>query len=108
ILYQTTPASGGVTPLTLANAVTETSALNKSSNSSPSYAATANTGLAYASFLVGQIDKASLTQYLVQEFGARFRAMSPYNQDNWKVTQKLTLDIGVRYDFFPTYREVHN
>ncbi len=108
ILYQTTPASGGVTPLTLANAVTETSALNKSSNSSPSYAATANTGLAYASFLVGQIDKASLTQYLVQEFGARFRAMSPYIQDNWKVTPKLTLDIGLRYDFFPTFREVHN
>ena len=108
ILYQTLPATGGATPLTLANAVTETSALNKSSNASPSYAATSNTGVAYASFLVGQIDKASLTQYLVQEFGARFRAMSPYIQDNWKVTPKLTLDIGLRYDFFPTFREVHN
>ena len=26
-------------------------------------------------------------------------------QDNWKVTDKLTLDLGVRYDFFPTLRE---
>jgi len=107
LLYQTTPASEGATPLTLANAVTETSALNASSNAKPSYAATSNTGLAYASFLIGQIDKGSLTQYLVQEFGARFRAISPYIQDNWKVTPKLTLDLGLRYDFFPSYREVH-
>ena len=59
-----TPTTGGSTPLTLANAVTETAAINKSSNSAPAYAATANTGLAYASFLIGQIDKGSFTQYL--------------------------------------------
>ena len=41
--------------------------------------------LSYASFLIGQIDKRSFTQYLQQEFGARFRAISPYVQDNWKV-----------------------
>ena len=44
----------------------------------------------------------------MQEFGARFRAISPYIQDNWKVTPKLTLDLEVRYDFFPSYREVHD
>src|SRR5215469_11607061 len=78
MLYNVINATGGSTPITLANAVTETSAINKSSNSAPAYAATANTGLAYASFLVGQIDKGSFTQYLQQEFGARFRAISPY------------------------------
>ena len=67
-----------------------------------------NTGLSYASFLVGQIDKTSFTQYLQQEFGARFRAISPYVQDNWRVTSKLTLDLGLRYDFFPSVTEVHN
>ena len=45
---------------------------------------------------------------LQQEFGARFRAISPYVQDNWKVNSKLTLDVGIRYDFFPSVTEVHN
>ena len=101
------PATGGTTPLTLANAVTETAAINAPATRA-GYAATANTGLAYASFLIGQIDKASLTQYVVQEYGARFRAISPYVQDNWKVNSKLTLDLGLRYDFFPSFREVHD
>jgi len=101
MLYQTTPAATGTTPLTLSNSPTETAALNGG------YSAKSNTGLAYASFLIGQIDKASLTQYLVQEYGARFRAVSPYIQDNWKITSKLTLDLGLRYDFFPTFHEVN-
>ena len=50
----------------------------------PKYAATSGTGLSYASFLVGEIDKGSFTQYLQQEFGARFRAISPYAQDTGK------------------------
>jgi hypothetical protein len=108
MLYNVVNATGGSTPLTLGTAVTETSGINSSSNSSPKYVATSGTGLSYASFLVGQIDKGSFTQYLQQEFGTRFRAISPYFQDDWKVTPKLTLNLGLRYDFFPTLTEVHN
>jgi hypothetical protein len=103
--YDQIPATGGSTPVTLASAVTETAALNPSTNAKPAYAATANTGAAYASFLIGQIDKTSFTQYNVLEFGSRFRAVSPYVQDNWKINNKLTLDIGLRWDYFPTLRE---
>ncbi len=106
--YQMVPATGGSSQLTIANAVTETAALNASSNSKPGYAATANTGLAYASFLIGQIDKGSFSSYAVPEFGARFRPISPYVQDNWKVSSRLTLDLGLRYDYYPTYREAHD
>jgi len=106
--YNVLQAAGGSTPLTLANAVTETSGINKSSNSSPAYVATSGTGLSYASFLVGQIDKGSFTQYLQQTLGTRFRPISPYFQDDWKVNSKLTVNLGLRYDFFPTLREVHN
>jgi len=106
--YNVINAIGGSTQITLANAVTETAGLNKSSNGSPAYVATTGTGVAYASFLVGEIDQGSFTQYLQQETGARFRAISPYFQDNWKVTPKLTLDLGLRYDFFPSVTEVHN
>jgi len=108
LLYNTITATGNSSPLNFSYAVTETAQLNYG------FSAVANTGAAYASFLIGQIDKggasgsALYTQYLQQEFGARFRAISPYVQDNWKVNSKLTLDVGVRYDFFPTVTEVHD
>ena len=102
LLYNVNNATGGSTPITLANAVTETASLNNS------FTAVTGTGLSYASFLIGQIDKGSFTQYQQQEFGARFRAISPYAQDDWKVTPKLTVNLGLRYDFFPSVTEVHN
>jgi hypothetical protein len=109
LLYNVINDTSGSSPLTMATAVTETSGILASPNpASPTYAASPNTGMSYASFLVGQIDKGSFTQYVQQEFGARFRAISPYAQDNWRVTPKLTLDLGLRYDFFPTVTEVHN
>jgi hypothetical protein len=102
--YNTISATGGTTPITLAAAVTETAGIAKGS-----YTALASTGLSYASFMLGQIDKGSLTDYSIHpEYGARFRPVSPYVQDNWKVTPNLTLDLGLRYDFFPTATEVHN
>jgi hypothetical protein len=102
LLYNVVNATGGSTPITLATAVTETANLNNA------FTASGGTGLSYASFLIGQIDKGSFTQYLQNEFGARFRAISPYVQDDWKMTPKLTVNLGLRYDFFPTLTEVHN
>ena len=102
MLYNTISATGGSTPVTLAYAVTETEGLNNA------YTAISGSGQSYASFLVGQNDSVSLTQYLQQEFGARFRPVSPYVQDTWKVTRNLTLDFGLRYDFYPSVREVHD
>jgi hypothetical protein len=107
IQYQSNSASSGTSPITLANAVTETAAYT-ATGSSAGTSVNSATGSSYASFLIGQIDKASLTDNLVQETGARFRPLSPYVQDNWKVTSKLTLDLGLRYDFFPTYNEAHD
>lgn len=100
--YQYTLDTGGSSPLLLATATSETAGYTSGT--------TINTGegLSYASFLVGQIDAASLTQNLVLETGARFRPISPYVQDNWKILPKLTLNLGLRYDFFPTYREANN
>ncbi len=101
LLYNTISATGGSTPLTLAEAVTETEGLNNG------FTAIAGSGYSYASYLVGETDKPSYTQFLQQEFGSRYRAISPYVQDNWKVSSRLTLDLGVRYDFFPSLTEVH-
>ncbi|MGA2569283.1 MAG: TonB-dependent receptor [Terracidiphilus sp.] len=104
LLYNVINATGagGSTPLTLGNAVTETAGL------AGTYTVTGGTGLSYASFLLGEVDKGSFTQYIQYEFGARFRAISPYVQDDWKVNNKLTVNLGLRYDFYPTLTEVHN
>ena len=98
LLYNMVNATGGSTPLTLANAVTETAG---SRRTTLPYVASDGTGLSYASFLIGQVDKGSFTQYLQQEFGARFRAISPYVQDDWKVTPKLTLNLGLALRLLP-------
>jgi hypothetical protein len=113
MLYNTASATGGTTPMVLASGVNETGGLAKGSYT------TTGGGMAYASFLLGQIDGAkgnnsagsssTYTDYSAHpEYGARFRPISPYIQDNWKITPKLTLDLGLRYDFYPSVREVHD
>jgi len=53
-------------------------------------------GNAYASFLLGQIDTASLNT--VQDPQLRKTAWGLFIQDTWKVTRRLTLDYGLRWD----------
>jgi hypothetical protein len=107
MLYNTYAATGGSTPLTLANAVAETSGI--SGTSATAFTVNTGQGMSYASFLIGEVDKGSFTDYSFHPgYGARFRAISPYFQDTWKFSSKLTFDLGLRYDYFPSVREVHN
>ena len=41
-------------------------------------------------------------------FGIRQVRVAGYVQDDWKITDKLTLNLGVRYEFDSPYTEVHN
>src|SRR5215469_7372728 len=61
LLYNVNNATGGSTPITLANSVTETSGIVTSGTNKGSLIS--GSGNAYASFLVGQIDKTSFTTY---------------------------------------------
>jgi outer membrane receptor protein involved in Fe transport len=38
--------------------------------------------------------------------GGRYRPIAPYVEDSFKVTPKLTLDLGLRWDYLPPYHEV--
>jgi hypothetical protein len=67
-----------------------------------------STGNSYASFLLGQVNSGSLTQLPFTDTGARIQPTSLYAQDDYAVTPKLKVNIGLRWDFYPPYREVEN
>ena len=60
-------------------------------------------GQPYASFLLGLPDTANIDPPSDSRFGKH--QLAAYAQDSWKVTRKLTLDIGLRYDYSTYYTE---
>ena len=65
-----------------------------------------NYGNAFASFLLGRPDSANRSNS--QELELRNRAISPYIQDDIKLTPKLTLNVGLRWDIQVPFTENHN
>ncbi|MBV8847835.1 MAG: TonB-dependent receptor [Bryobacterales bacterium] len=61
------------------------------------------TGFAYASFLLGQVDNLNINPPQQSKLGSH--ALGFYAQDSWKVTRKLTLDYGLRYDYLTYLKE---
>jgi hypothetical protein len=65
-------------------------------------------GNAYASFLLGSVDNAGATDTTIRESGARYKDYAVYVQDDYKATQKLTVNLGTRYTVPRPYTEVLN
>jgi hypothetical protein len=58
----------------------------------------------YASFLVGAVDNGNLNVYNVNKYGPQQRAYTWHIGDTWKITPKLTVNYGLRWDrFSPTF-----
>jgi len=55
------------------------------------------TGIGLADFLLGYPSAAQLSNLAVVD--QRMKMFSTFFQDDWKVTPKLTLNLGIRYDF---------
>ncbi len=64
------------------------------------------TGSAFASFLLGQVDQANRSNS--QELRLRNLAISPYIQDDIKLTPKLTVNLGLRWDVQVPFTENNN
>ncbi len=83
------------------NSVDRQGILSFSSNSSLS------TGNGYADFLTGQIT--SYEQYSNQiKFYNREKSMEPFVQDDWRITKRLTINLGLRISLFGTYYEKYH
>lgn len=59
---------------------------------------TAGSGHEFASLLLGQVEEADNTVLPVLFPVIHYRYTSGYIQDNWKVSRRLTLNLGLRYE----------
>ena len=63
-----------------------------------------STGNSFADLLLGNVANYSQGNQLLKYYN-RYKIFEPYFQDDWRVTKKLTLNLGLRVSFFGTYRE---
>ena len=62
-------------------------------------------GNGFASLLLGYYDNASIGNAAATQY--RENSWALYLQDTWKITRKLTLDYGLRWDLYSPMREIY-
>jgi hypothetical protein len=63
-----------------------------------------STGNPFADLLLGNIASFGQQNHLLKYYN-RYKLFEPYFQDDWRVTNRLTLNLGMRFSLFETYRD---
>jgi hypothetical protein len=92
-------------PLGYTFSQTETEAFSNSSGLGT--AMNSSSGSPVASYILGAVDSSSVSVG-VPGLGSRWLDPSFWAEDDYKVNPKLTLNMGVRWDIWPSIHEVHN
>ena len=66
-----------------------------------------STGNAFADMLTGQIASFYQVNQKLKYYN-RYKIAEPYFQDDWHITKRLTLNLGLRISMFGTYREKYH
>jgi hypothetical protein len=64
------------------------------------------TGSGWASYLLGEVDNANITSPV--DGRGRSDAWGIYFQDQWRMTPKFTLTVGLRWNYFTPYSELQD
>jgi Carboxypeptidase regulatory-like domain/TonB dependent receptor len=97
---ENTPLTGTQAGFTFSN--------NETANFNSTGTLVSTTGLGYASYLLGLVDSSVVTQNSVAETGGRYKTYAFYVQDDFKVSSRLTLNLGLRENIWSPFTEVHN
>ncbi len=62
-----------------------------------------NTGSGLADFLLGEMDQLHVNYY--PNYNTRQTQYDGYAQDDWRVSQKLTLNVGLRYEYWTAFSD---
>jgi hypothetical protein len=76
-------------------------AYNQTSNSGGPFSSTGN---AFADLLVGYINSFSQPNQNLKYYD-RYKVLEPFVQDDWRVSKRLTLNLGLRLSLYGTYYE---
>jgi len=66
------------------------------------------TGNSYASFLLGDVGSSTVTYYSLSAWRPQARSVGFFAGDTWKVTRKLSVDYGIRWDLYQPSLEAKN